>query len=49
MTETWRFRVGISPIIVFTITLTRHDEGASLTTSLYIYKIGMHWSLTSID
>jgi hypothetical protein len=49
MSETWRFRIGISPIIIFTIALVRYDGGANLTASLHIYKAGMHCSLTLID
>ena len=49
MSEVWRFRVGVAPIIVFSIALVRYDGGANLTVSLIIYKASIHCSLMLTD
>lgn len=42
-------RVGIPPFLYLTVTLARIEFGAHCNLSLYIYKLGLHFGLSSID
>lgn len=42
-------RIGIAPLFLFTMTLSRSEVGVHAGFSLHIYKFGFHMGLSLID
>ena len=42
-------RIGIPPLFLIYIGLTRYDGGVQANIGIYIYKLGFHMGLSSID
>jgi hypothetical protein len=42
-------RFGVSPLFLFTLTLSRHENGTHAGLSFHIYKFGVHLALSTID
>jgi len=42
-------RIGLPPVLVFRLVLTRFDEGAVATLSLYSFSMGIHFSISVGD
>jgi len=49
LTEIRAFRVGIAPLFLLTLGLSRSEVGVHLSLSFHIYKFGLHMGLSSID
>lgn len=43
------FRVGVSPLFLLTLSVSRSEVGAHLGFAIHIYKFGLHVGLSSID
>jgi hypothetical protein len=42
-------RVGLPPLLVFSLALSRSDTGAHVTLSIFTFKLGFHFGLSMGD
>ena len=49
MTEARIIRIGIAPLSLLTLSLSRSDLGVHAGFAFHIYKFGLHVGLSSID
>lgn len=49
MTEARVIRVGIAPLFLLTLSLSRSEVGVHAGFAIHIYKFGLHVGLSAID
>lgn len=49
MTEARVFRIGIAPLFLLTLSLSRSEIGVHAGFAFHIYKFGLHVGLSAID
>ena len=49
MIDTRIIRIGLPPVLLIRLMLTRFDAGAVATLSLYIFSMGIHFSISVGD
>lgn len=49
MTEIRAIRMGIAPLFMLTLGLSRSEVGVHANIAIHIYKFGLHFGLSAID